>query len=125
MIEKKGGMMHAYANSKAHCTADWGQILINQLFALPSSKTQTAQSWTQSRDVLKCYCKMHRQWTYDERFFSKISQKIGRFGQMGQMNCGVFGVYPVPVKGQLISKCPFGDIVWTKIPTKFFPEILP
>ena len=44
LIEKKGGMMHAYANSKAHCTADWGQILINQLFALPSSKTQTAQS---------------------------------------------------------------------------------
>ena len=44
LIEKKGGMMHAYANSKAHCTADWGQILINQLFALPSPKTQTAQS---------------------------------------------------------------------------------
>ena len=53
--------MHAYANSKAHCTADWGQILINQLFALPSSKTQTAQSRTRkARDVLKCYCKMHK-----------------------------------------------------------------
>ena len=24
----------------------------------------------------------------------------------------------IPVKGQLISKCPFGVIVWTKIPTK-------
>ena len=61
LIEKKGGMMHAYANSKAHCTADWGQILINQLFALPSSKTQTAQSRTRkARDVLKCYCKMHK-----------------------------------------------------------------
>ena len=24
-------------------------------------------------------------------------------------------------KGQLISKCPFGVIVWTKIPTKKFP----
>jgi hypothetical protein len=28
-------------------------------------------------------------------------------------------------KGQLISKCPFGVIVWTKIPTKFFPRFLP
>ena len=24
------------------------------------------------------------------------------------------------LKGQLISKCPFGIIVWTKIPTKLF-----
>ena len=30
-----------------------------------------------------------------------------------------------PVKGQLISKCPFGVIVWTKIPTKNFPKFLP
>ena len=29
------------------------------------------------------------------------------------------------VKGQLISKCPFGVIVWTKIPTKNFPRFLP
>ena len=28
-------------------------------------------------------------------------------------------------KGQLVSKCPFGVIVWTKIPTKFFPGFLP
>ena len=28
-------------------------------------------------------------------------------------------------KGQLISKCLFGVIVWTKIPTKFFPPFLP
>ena len=28
-------------------------------------------------------------------------------------------------KGQLISKCPFCVIVWTKIPTKFFPGFLP
>ena len=28
-------------------------------------------------------------------------------------------------KGQLISKCPFGVIVWTKIPTKKFPRFLP
>ena len=28
-------------------------------------------------------------------------------------------------KGQLISKCPCGVIVWTKIPTKFFPGFLP
>ena len=29
------------------------------------------------------------------------------------------------VTGQLISKCPFGVIVWTKIPTKSFPGFLP
>ena len=28
-------------------------------------------------------------------------------------------------KGQLISKCPFGVIIWTKIPTNFFPGFLP
>ena len=28
-------------------------------------------------------------------------------------------------KGQLISKCPFVVIVWTKIPSKFFPGFLP
>ena len=27
-------------------------------------------------------------------------------------------------KGQLISKCPFGVIIWTKIPMKFFPGFL-
>ena len=31
----------------------------------------------------------------------------------------------VCTKGQLISKCHFGVIVWTKIPTKFFPGFLP
>ena len=30
-----------------------------------------------------------------------------------------------PAKGQLISKCPFGVIIWTKIPTKLFPRFLP
>ena len=28
-------------------------------------------------------------------------------------------------KGQLISKCPFGVIVWTKIPTKIFENVCP
>ena len=28
-------------------------------------------------------------------------------------------------KGQLISECPFGVIVWTKIPTKKFDKFLP
>ena len=29
------------------------------------------------------------------------------------------------IKGQLISKCPFSVIIWTKIPTKNFPRFLP
>ena len=29
------------------------------------------------------------------------------------------------IKGQIISKCVFGVIVWTKAPTKFFPGFLP
>ena len=29
------------------------------------------------------------------------------------------------IKGQLISKCPFGVIVWTKIPMKKFDKFLP
>ena len=31
----------------------------------------------------------------------------------------------VVVKGQLISKCPFGVIVWTKIPTKNVTNFCP
>jgi hypothetical protein len=31
----------------------------------------------------------------------------------------------VLVKGQLISKCLFGVIIWTKKPAKFFPGFLP
>ena len=31
----------------------------------------------------------------------------------------------IATKGQLISKCPFGVIIWTKIPTKYFPGFLP
>ena len=33
--------------------------------------------------------------------------------------------YLYPAKGQLISKCPFGFIVWTKIPTKLFLDFCP
>ena len=39
----------------------------------------------------------------------------------GFVNCWTAG----DAKGQLISKCPFGVIVWTKIPTKIFPGFLP
>ena len=31
----------------------------------------------------------------------------------------------VDAKGQLISKCPFGVIVWTKIPTKNLTNFCP
>ena len=31
-------------------------------------------------------------WTCEKRLFSNISQKISQFGQMGQINCGVFPV---------------------------------
>ena len=36
----------------------------------------------------------------------------------------VVGSSEQDTKGHLISKCPFGVIVWTKIPTKFFPGFL-
>ena len=32
---------------------------------------------------------------------------------------------PFHGKGQLISKCLYGVIVWTKKPTKFFPGFMP
>ena len=37
------------------------------------------------------------------------------------VECQIF----VIVKGQFISKCLFGAIVWTKKPTKIFPGFLP
>ena len=33
--------------------------------------------------------------------------------------------FSITDKGQLISKCLFGVMVWTKKPTKFFPGFLP
>ena len=38
---------------------------------------------------------------------------------------GICRNYPGLFKGQLISKCPFGFIVWTKIPTKLFLNFCP
>ena len=34
-------------------------------------------------------------------------------------------IYQFCAKGQLISKCPFGFIIWTKIPTKKFDKFFP
>ena len=34
-------------------------------------------------------------------------------------------MYRPPPKGQLISKCPFGVIVWTKTPTNFNEDFCP
>ena len=36
-----------------------------------------------------------------------------------------YNIGSLAVKGQLISKCPFGVIVWTKIPTKLFLDFCP
>ena len=36
-----------------------------------------------------------------------------------------FGSFIVQPKGQLISKCPFGVIVWTKLATKKFDNFCP
>ena len=36
-----------------------------------------------------------------------------------------FRAFASRAKGQLISKCPLGVIVWTKIPTKKLPRFLP
>ena len=43
--------------------------------------------------------------------FKVIGTPSGRHGQQS---------FPLGPKGQLISKCPFGFIVWTKLPTKLF-----
>ena len=55
---------------------------------------------------------------------SRENLKVGtlEFELVEQVN---LSVKIVNFKGQLISKCPFGVIVWTKIPTKFFPGFLP
>ena len=51
---------------------------------------------------------------------------LGLHGDLGGIQGNSLrGIDNKTVKGQLISKCPFGVIVWTKIPTKFFPGFLP
>ena len=48
------------------------------------------------------YAAAHGQWTFDEGFFSKISQITGRFWRMGRINCGVFWVFSAE---QILSLC--------------------
>ena len=60
----------------------------------------------------------------------KISPKIveespARQGPQAPGWGGLLSGKKIIFKGQLISKFLFGAIVWTKIPTKFFPEFLP
>ena len=54
-------------------------------------------------------------------FFSKISQIIGRFGQMGRLHCGVFGVFPVELSAHILSK---GDDVTPLIERQKWLELL-
>ena len=44
-------------------------------------------------------------WTMDMwwELFSKISQIIGPFGQMGRINCGVFKIIPVELSAHILS----------------------
>ena len=53
----------------------------------------------------------------------QTNPKIGHdVAQNLQFSCNV---EMSDVKGQLISKCPFGIIVWTKLPTKLFLDFCP
>ena len=73
-----------------------------QLFGLPDDQIVTSRESL----VWKIYAKKHAEAKKNESQ-NVISPKKS------------------PIKGLLISKCPFGVIVWTKIPTKFFPGFLP
>ena len=46
------------------------------------------------------------------------------FGNSARVGGLKIGGHSSVYKGELISKCPFGVIVWTKIPTKFLPRFL-
>ena len=56
--------------------------------------------------------------------FLRVSYKKGLFVQLYILAFMLYN-FLCSGKGKLISKCPFGVIIWTKIPTKFFPEFLP
>ena len=48
-------------------------------------------------------------------FFQKISQIIGRFGQMSRINCGIFGAFPVEVSVQKkLGFISVSQIIWDK-----------
>ena len=58
------------------------------------------------------------------RSFWKISQIIGQFGFVSQVNCGVFGVFPCEVSRHILSLCaPKGQTIskWFFKPT-FLPK---
>ena len=50
---------------------------------------------------------IHGQWTCDEDWglFSDISQIIGWFRQMGQINHGIFKVFPIEISVHILSLC--------------------
>ena len=58
----------------------------------------------------------------------KLEQKLIRVRLKVEMLNALLIIYKQSdsiIKGQFISKCPFGVIVWTKIPTNKFEKFFP
>ena len=58
------------------------------------------------------------------RLFCQVFNKFLELAIAKSMPKNISSYFMGLVKGQLISKCPFGVLVWTKIPTKLFPGFL-
>ena len=69
------------------------------------------------------YCVPHAISRISWHLFCILDAIFLRRSQKGSV--GFRSNFFVDIKGQLISKCPFGVIVWTKIPTKFFQDFCP
>ena len=84
----------------------------------------------------------HQTWSYLMKQVLKVSKSQKHFfmashtpknndfflhflGQIKKIQALYYIKYALITKGQLISKCLCGAIVWTKKSTKFFPELLP
>ena len=90
-----------------------------------SKMDQTWSNWISHQSkyatVKSCqsYKKDKKGWVFCLIFLDQICSKWIKLVQIR------FSPIKIVTKGQLISKCPFGFIVWTKIPTKLFLDFCP
>ena len=69
-------------------------------------------------------------WRGGKANYFSLTKEGSFFSWVAVQHCGQKGYGKQTIelrtsKGQLTSKCPLSIIIWTKIPTNFFPGFLP
>ena len=107
----------------------WYGILVHDVFVLAGTvtSTKTSEIGETPNNELANFTSLFGVSTSFSAIYQRVSSKQRK--RTMHISCSPVSKSEKYVllctKGQLISKCPFDVIVWTKIPTKKFPRFLP